>query len=102
MRFAARYPGSVPERVFQTPLGSRRIDVLTEEGLAIESKVGRVPLTTSVQQQIAKDQWLLTNEKAISAIRWEFTRSDVTGEIGPTGPVEAALNQAGIPWVLRR
>lgn len=38
---AAANPGSLTEQTFNTALGARRVDVLTQDGLAIESKVGR-------------------------------------------------------------
>src|SRR5262249_38685573 len=56
---AARYAGSQTEVTFDTALGARRVDVLTQEGLAIESKVGYTSLTRGVQSQIAKDQLLM-------------------------------------------
>ena len=45
-RIASRFPGARREVTFQTTEGPRRVDVLTDDGLAIESKVGR----TSQQQ----------------------------------------------------
>jgi len=56
---ASQYAGAEIEVGFQTELGLRRVDVLTPEGLAIESKVGYTSLTQSIQMQIAKDQLLL-------------------------------------------
>jgi hypothetical protein len=94
---AARYAGARTEVTFQTALGARRVDVLTQEGLAIESKVGYTSLTQSARSQIAKDQLLMQNPQ-ISGVEWEFGRSAVTGQAGPSGPLAAALNRAGIPW----
>lgn len=94
---AARYPGADIEQTFQTALGARRVDVLTQDGLAIESKVGYTSLTQSIQTQIAKDQLLMQNP-AISGVQWEFSPSAVTGQVGPSGPLAAALDKAGIPW----
>jgi hypothetical protein len=70
---------------------------LTQDGLAIESKVGYTSLSQSVQLQIAKDELLMQNP-AISGVEWEFSPSGVTGQVGPSGPLAAALDQAGIPW----
>jgi RHS repeat-associated protein len=96
---AARYAGAEAEVGFQTKLGLRRIDVLTSEGLAIESKVGYTSLTSSIEMQIAKDQLLLQSGR-ISGLRWVFTASNVTGRVGPSGPLAAALEKARIPWSL--
>jgi len=83
---AAQYPGSLTEQTFSTALGARRVDVLTQDGLAIESKVGRTSLTSGIQSQIAKDQLLLQNGD-VNGVQWVFGRSRVTGQIGPTGPL---------------
>lgn len=96
---AAAYPGALVEQSFSTAAGIRRLDVLTHSGLAIESKVGRTSLTGTVSQQIAKDQMLMRSGD-VSGVQWVFTRSAVTGQVGPTGPLMAALNNAGIPWMI--
>jgi hypothetical protein len=93
----AANPGSLIEQTFQTTLGARRLDVLTQEGIGIESKVGYTSLTRSVQSQIAKDQALLDNGD-LSGVQWIFSRSGVTGRVGPSGPLADALGKAGIPW----
>lgn len=36
----------------------------------------------------------------VTGIEWVFSRSGVTGQIGPTGPLADALSKAGIPWRL--
>lgn len=94
---AAANPGSLTEQTFQTMLGARRLDVLTQEGIGIESKVGYTSLTRSIQAQIAKDQALLDSGD-LSGVQWIFSRSGVTGRAGPSGPLGAALDKAGIPW----
>ena len=73
--------------------------MLTPERLAIESKVGYTSLTQSVQMQIAKDQLLLESGQ-VSGLQWVFTASEVTGRVGPSGPLAAALEKAGIPWFI--
>jgi hypothetical protein len=96
---AGRYPGAMREATLQAESGIRRLDVLTEDGLAIESKVGRTSLTSRVQQQIGRDVELLNNPLSpVSSLRWEFGRSPITGLGGPTRPLQAALEKAGIPW----
>lgn len=87
---AAAHPGSLIEQSFVTAFGVRRLDVLAKSGLAIESKVGRTSLTSTIQAQIAKDQWLLQNSVDVTAVEWVFSCSGVTGQIGPTGPLAAA------------
>jgi hypothetical protein len=82
---------------FQTPLGARRVDVLTPQGVAIESKVGYTSLTQTIQTQINKDALLMQNPQ-ISGVQWIFSRSSVTGLAGPSTPLSDALAKAGIPW----
>jgi hypothetical protein len=80
-----RYPGSKREVHISTTDGSRYIDVLTKEGLAIESKVGRVSLSKSVKRQILKDLEILRDPTTpVSKLMWEFSKSPTTGKIGPT------------------
>jgi hypothetical protein len=95
---AAGHPGALIEQTFSTALGPRRVDVMTQTGIGIESKVGRTSLTATTQAQIAKDQWLMANNKDVAGIQWFFSRSGVTGQIGPTGPLADALTRARIPW----
>jgi hypothetical protein len=73
--------------------------VLTPEQLAIESKVGRTSLTADIRLQIAKDQWLLQNHD-VNGVEWVFSRSAVTGQVGPTAPLQAALDDARITWTI--
>lgn len=97
---AARYPGAETEVTYETPTGPRRVDILTPEGGEIESKVGYTSLTKSIASQIEKDQWLVKNGD-VSSVEWEFSRSEVTGRAGPSGPLAAALDKAGIRWSVR-
>lgn len=96
---AASHPGSEIEQTFNTALGARRVDVVTQNLVGIESKVGRTSLTGTTSAQIAKDVWLLQNNE-LANIQWVFTRSAVTGKVGPTGPLARALGAAGISWVV--
>lgn len=98
-RLLAGYPGALSEQSFTTTAGVRRLDILTQGGLGIESKVGRTSLTATTRSQIAKDGLLLRNGD-VTGIEWVFSRSGVTGQIGPTGPLADALSRAGIPWRL--
>jgi len=96
---AAAHPGSLIEQSFTTTAGVRRLDILTQSRVGIESKVGRTSLTAATRSQIAKDSLLLGNGD-VTGIEWVFSRSGVTGQIGPTGPLASALDKAGIPWSL--
>ena len=57
--------------------------------------MGYTSLSQSVRGQIAKDV-LLQEGPGINSVQWVFSRSSVTGEIGPSGPLASALNKAGI------
>jgi hypothetical protein len=94
---ARQYPGAVTERTFVTDLGTRRVDILTSQQIAIESKLGYTSLTQSTGQQIARDVALLQSGR-VSAVEWVFTRSATTGLAGPSSPLQEALLKAGIPW----
>ena len=48
---------------------------------------------------IAKDNLLLESGQ-VSGLQWEFSASEVTGRVGPGGPLAAALEKAGIPWFM--
>lgn len=91
--------GSLTEVTRVTELGTRRIDILAGNGLAIESKVGYTALSTTVQQQIARDALLLQAGR-VNAVEWWFSRSAVTGLIGPSGPLQDALTKAQIQWTV--
>jgi hypothetical protein len=93
---AARYPGAQTEVRFETAQGGRNVDVLTPEGLAIETKVGYVSYEPSIQLQVAKDELLLQNQQ-VNAVKWIFLEN-MYGEIGPSGPLADALTQKGIQW----
>ena len=98
---AAREAPALIEQSFNTVGGARRVDVLklADETLAIESKVGRTSLGVSgsgsrVRQELARDWWL-RKQGQVSGVRWEFTPSGVTGEVGPTAPLLEKLNKLG-------
>lgn len=94
-RIAARHPGSRTQVGRRTRLGPRYIDVLTRNGLAIESKVGRVPYS-KVKRQVAKDIELRRQRgNGVRQVEWHFT-SNKRGEIGPDPKLEAELKKAGI------
>ena len=94
---ASQYPGALREVTLQAASGTRRLDVLTPQGLAIESKVGRTSLTKATGQQIQRDVELMNDPlSGVSSVEWPFGTSPVTGLGGPAGPLEAALRATGI------
>lgn len=101
-KIAARFPGAGTQVSKNTTQGTRVIDVLTKEGTAIESKVGRTSLTTKgTREQIAKDVELMKDPASgVKSVEWHFSRSDKTGKVGPTAPLREALDKAGIKVVI--
>ena len=61
---------------------------------AIESKVGRTFLDARVRQELARDWWL-RRQGQVGGVRWEFSRSKVTGELGPTATLLQKLQKLG-------
>jgi hypothetical protein len=57
---------------------------------AIESKVGRTSLTKDVRRELARDVKLRRSGQ-VEALEWHFTRSGVTGMIGPSAELRAKL-----------
>ncbi|MEH1057232.1 DNRLRE domain-containing protein [Micromonospora sp. CPCC 206171] len=99
---ASQYPGARREVTLQATGGSRRLDVLTPGGLAIESKLGRTSLTKETRRQIQRDIELMNDPNSgVTSVEWHFTESDATGLGGPTGPLRRALERAGIGVVIR-
>ncbi len=84
--------GGKPNVGFYTELGWRFIDRLVN-GIGHESKVGRTSLTSFVKRQIAKDVELVQTGAMRHAV-YHFFRSPVTGKIGPTPALKAALEAA--------
>jgi hypothetical protein len=79
---------------FPTSQGGRFVDQLVE-GIAHESKVGYQSLTPTIARQIAKDAELIGTHQ-IEGATWHFFQSPVTGLGGPSGPLQEALEAAGI------
>jgi hypothetical protein len=60
------------KKVFQTPLGGRRIDAyMLDHRLAIESKMGSQSLTKRIIEEIEKDEYLLSTGE-LQNIHWIF------------------------------
>lgn len=96
---AARYPDARREATLRTSDGPRRVDILTKDNVAIESKVGRVSNRSSTRRQYEKDAELL-KKKEVRSVEWHFTRSSTTDKGGPTPALERALEKRGIKVVV--
>jgi hypothetical protein len=83
-----------------TTIGPRRLDVLTQTGIGIESKLGYTSLTASIRIQVQKDLELLELQR-VGSTQWEFSASPVTGGIGPSGPLARYLDSVGIRWTIK-
>lgn len=91
--------GGVPHAFFPTNDGTRFVDRFVN-GVAHESKVGYQTLTPEIRRQIAKDAYLLQNNKQrVTDVVWHFYRSPVTGRIGGSGPLIQELWNHGITTV---
>jgi Bacterial TSP3 repeat len=100
-RIAATFPDSHVEVALDTPLGVRRIDVLTADLQAIESKVGRTAATKAIRRRVAKDVALRRLQpERVREVVWRFSTSRTTGRIGPTPALERLLreNHIGIVY----
>ncbi len=78
-------------KYFVTPMGGRQIDVF-EEGnrVAHEVKSGRVSASQRIVGQVQKDVWLRDNN-LINDIHYDFFRSPITGQQGPTQHLQDIL-----------
>jgi RHS repeat-associated protein len=96
---AAREAPSLIEQPFKTVGGIRKTDVLKlgDELVGFESKVGRTRLDSRVRQELARDWWLL-RERQLDRVVWEFSRSEVTGEVGPTPQLLEKLMKLGFDF----
>jgi len=85
---------ALTEQTFTTVGGVRRVDVLKlrDDTLAIESKVGRTSLGSRERQELARDWWL-RRQGQFGEVRWEFTPSTVTKEVGPTPALKQKLDK---------
>lgn len=91
-----------PQAYKSTDLGGRIIDVLDTSGIAHESKVGYVTLTSTIKKQIDKDYLLIKgttgDAKEIKGAKWHFFKSDQTGKVGASKAVLKYLKSKGIPY----
>lgn len=68
-------------------------------GVARESKVGRVNLTESVRKQITSDAHLVESG-VIKRAHWHFYPSDHTKQLGASEPVLDFLDEHGIKYTI--
>ncbi|MDR7187020.1 hypothetical protein J2X85_004081 [Microbacterium trichothecenolyticum] len=79
---------------------ARRFDVFVN-GVAHESKVGRVTLTDSIERQIRSDAYLI--ERGVGGVEsahWHFFASGQSNSIGATQPVLDLLDELGIEYTI--
>lgn len=97
----AKYLGNLGgKKFFNTTAGRRTVDYFVDP-IAHEAKTGSKVLSKFIRQQILKDTALLAEDKA-KEVTWHFFRSPVTGNVGPSGPLRKALEDAGIKIVLHQ
>jgi len=91
---ATREAPAKTEQTFKTVGGVRRLDVLKlgDKTIAIESKVGLTGLRARERQELARDWWL-RRQGQVGDVRWEFSRSKVTGEVGPKPQLQEKLDK---------
>ena len=96
-RIAARESPALIEQFLKTGSGGVRVDVLKlgNRIVVFESKVGLTSLNKDTKRQLAQYRQLLQEGTADHAV-WEFTRSPITGQVGPTGPLRKELERFGI------
>lgn len=79
---------------------ARRFDVFVD-GVAHESKVGRVTLTDSIERQIRSDAYLV--ERGVSGVKsahWHFFASGQSNSMGATQPVLDLLDELSIEYTI--
>ena len=81
------------KQCFSTPYGQRIVDSYSN-GVASEVKYGYQGLSQAIQQQIAKDAWLLGNGY-VDSVEWHFYWSTVSNSGGPSDNLLRALLDAG-------
>jgi hypothetical protein len=79
--------------------GSVRIFDVLADGVAHESKVGRVPFSQFARNQIHKDAWLVRNGD-IEGAHWHFFASARSNKIGADPRLLDLLDDVGIPFTI--
>lgn len=79
---------------------ARRFDVFVD-GVAHESKVGRVTLSDSIERQIRSDAYLVeSGVGGVESAHWHFFASGQSNSIGATQPVLDLLDELGIEYTI--
>jgi filamentous hemagglutinin len=91
---ALKLLGGQSQVFLKTPFGARVVDQLVNS-VANEAKVGRAYLTMANELAIAKEVWLRQEGQIVGSV-WNFFESPVTGKMGPSPALAAALRAAGI------
>lgn len=76
----------------------RIVDVL-QDGIAHESKVGRVQLSPTIERQINSDAYLIRTG-AIQGAHWHFFPSEGSHSLGASPSVLDRLDSVGIPYTI--
>ena len=85
---------SVSQRTLYTPFGNRVVDALnTKSRLIGEAKYGYQGLSSTIQQQIQKDVYLIGQGYRVE---WHFFWSRASNTGGMSATLREALNKAGI------
>ena len=80
-------------KAFDTPYGRRIVDCFSGR-VAREVKYGAQTLSSFIENQIAKDIWLLESG-VVDSVEWHFFKSAVSNTGGPSDSLLAALLNAG-------
>ena len=80
-------------------IGRGRFFDVFVDGVAHESKVGRVLWSESIENQIRKDAWLIKNGD-IEAAHWHFFASSASNTVGADKKVFDRLDELGIPYTI--
>ncbi|WP_156364895.1 hypothetical protein [Aeromicrobium sp. Leaf245] len=76
----------------------RRFDVVAD-GIAHESKVGKVSLTASVEKQLRSDAYLIETG-AIEGAHWHFFASSASNTLGSSKRLLDRLDELNIPYTI--
>lgn len=83
------------DRLFKLDAFTRIVDAYNKStGVIAEAKYGYQSLSTFIQNEIAKDLYLLQNGY-VTAVEWHFYVSQVSNSGGPSGALLEALLDAG-------
>jgi RHS repeat-associated protein len=93
--------GGKQEVCFRTSHGTRRVDVLTDNNEAYESKVGRTSATEFIKKEVQKDVYLRV-QQMVKNVTWVFFQSKQTGKGGPTKPLRQLLQKENIQIDVRK